>query len=183
MFPARESRRPCSPGYLEAVASVPIEDGLPPHEIFNRVSPKLYLRTPPNRFATMFLGVLNPTNGRFCFANAGHSPACLVRRTGVIEWLESTGVPLGLIPGMTYELGETLLETGDTLLVYSDGYTEAENPTSDEFGQNRLAEVCLEHKNLEPADLADAVDQALEDFAAGQPFADDRTIVVVRRTD
>ena len=68
-------------------------------------------------------------------------------------------------------------------MVYSDGYTEAENPNGEEFGQDRLAEVCLEHQDLEPADLAEAVDRALETFASGRPFADDRTIVVVRRID
>jgi phosphoserine phosphatase RsbU/P len=170
-------------GYLEAVASVPIEDGLPPHEIFNRVSPKLHDRTPSNRFATMFLGVLEPSNGRFRYSNAGHAPACLVRASGTVEWLGSTGLPLGLISPTEYELGEARLETGDTLVVYSDGYTEAENPAAEEFGQERLAEVCIEHQGLEPADLAEAVDRALETYAAGQPFADDRTIVVVRRVD
>jgi len=170
-------------GYLEAVASVPIEDGLPPHEIFNRISPKLLQRTPPNRFATMFLGVLDPSNGSFKFANAGHAPACLVRASGAVEWLNSTGMPLGLVAGAEYDLGEALLETGDTLLVYSDGYTEAENPSGEEFGQDRLAEVCVENQTLEPAELAEAVDKALESYAAGQPFADDRTIVVVRRIE
>jgi sigma-B regulation protein RsbU (phosphoserine phosphatase) len=170
-------------GYLEAVASVPIEDGLPPHEIFNRVSPKLHDRTPSNRFATMFLGVLEPSNGRFRFANAGHAPACLVRASGAVEWLESTGLPLGLLSPAEFELGEVSLETDDTLVVYSDGYTEAENPSGVEFGQDRLADVCIEHQNLDPADLAEAVDRALETFAAGRPFADDRTIVVVRRID
>jgi len=170
-------------GYLEAVASVPIEDGLPPHEIFNRVSQKIHDRTPSNRFATMFLGVLEASNGGFRFANAGHAPACLVRARGTVEWLESTGLPLGLLAPVEYELGEVLLEAGDTLVVYSDGYTEAESPSGEEFGQDRLAEVCIEHRSLEPADLAEAVDRALETFAAGRPFADDRTIVVVRRID
>ena len=131
----------------------------------------------------MFLGVLEHSNGRFQYANAGHAPACLVRASGAVEWLESTGLPLGLLTPVEYHLGEATLGTGDTLVVYSDGYTEAENPTGEEFGQDRLAEVCLKHQNLEPADLADAVDRALETFAAGRPFADDRTIVVVRRID
>ncbi len=168
-------------GYLEAMVSVPIEDGLPPHQIFNRVSPKLLDRTPSNRFATMFLGVLEPTNGRFRFANAGHAPACLVRASGAVEWLSSTGPPLGLVAPAEYQLREVVLETADTLVVYSDGYTEAENPTAEEFGQDRLAEVCVRNKLQEPAELAEAVDRALEDYTAGQPFADDRTIVVVRR--
>lgn len=170
-------------GYLEAVSSVPIEDGLPPHEIFARVSPKLHRRTPPNRFATMFLGVLKPSNGTFCYASAGHAPACLVRAAGEIEWLGSTGPPLGLLPSAEYELGEAVLAPGDTLVVYSDGYTEAEGPSGEEFGQAQLAAACVEHHHLEPGDLVEAVDRALEAFAAGQPFVDDRTIVVVRRTE
>lgn len=170
-------------GYLEAIASVPIEDGLAPHEIFNRVSPKFYLRTPPNRFATMFLGVLDPSKGDFRYASAGHAPACLVRASGAVEWLGSTGFPLGLMPDAEYEVGDAHLESGDTLLIYSDGYTEAEDPAGKEFGQDRLAEVCVQFQNLEPEKLAEAIDRALEDHAAGQPFVDDRTIVVVRRTD
>ncbi len=170
-------------GYLEAVSSVPIEDGDPPHEIFNRVSRKLHERTPSNRFATMFLGVLAPSTAGFHFASAGHTPACLIRSSGSVEWLGSTGLPLGLMPGSEYQLGTTTLEIGDTLVVYSDGYTEAEGPAGEEFGQDRLAEVCVEHQLLEPEALAHEVDRALEAYAAGQPFADDRTIVVVRRVD
>ncbi len=170
-------------GYLEAVASVPIEDGLPPHEIFNRVSAKLYRRTPANRFATMFLGVLQPSGDAFTYASAGHAPACLVRGSGAVEWLDSTGPPLGLLPGAEYQLGEATLTAGDTLVVYSDGYTEAEGPAGEEFGQDRLAEACVEHLRLEPDKLAEAVDRALEAYAAGQPFVDDRTIVVARRIE
>lgn len=170
-------------GYLEAVSSVSIEDGLPPNEIFNRVSPKLHRRTPANRFATMFLGVLHPSDGAFDYASAGHAPACLVRSTGGVEWLGSTGPPLGLLSEAEYSLGEAVLAPGDTLVVYSDGYTEAEGPAGEEFGQVRLAEVCVEHRGLEPGELASAVDRALETYAAGQPFVDDRTIVVARRTE
>lgn len=170
-------------GYLEAVSSVPIEDGDPPHEIFNRVSRKLYRRTPSNRFATMFLGVLAPSTASFHFASAGHAPACLVRSQGSVEWLGSTGMPLGLMASNEYQLGKTSLEVGDTLVVYSDGYTEAEGPAGEEFGQDRLAEVCLKHHTLEPEALAHEVDLALDAYVAGQPFADDRTIVVVRRVD
>jgi serine phosphatase RsbU (regulator of sigma subunit) len=168
-------------GYLEAVASVSIENGLPPHEIFNRVSRKLHERTPANRFATMFLGVLEISTGGFRFASAGHSPACLIRHDGNVEWLGSTGLPLGLIPAVEYELDKVMLVRGDTLVIYSDGYTEAENPASEEFGVERFAEACVANRLLGPGDLASAVDDALETFASGRPFPDDRTIVVVRR--
>lgn len=169
-------------GYLEAVSSGPIEDGLPPHEVFDRVSQKLHSKTPVNRFATMFLGVLHPREARLCFASAGHTPACLVRANGAVEWLRSTGMPLGLLPGATYAPGEASLDPGDTLVVYSDGYTEAEDPNGEEFGQDRLADVVAGNAGLEPAELASTIDAALDAYVAGQPFADDRTIVVIRRT-
>jgi len=169
-------------GYLEAVSSFPIEDGLQPHEVFNRISPKLHRRTPPNRFATMFLGVLAPRDASFCFASAGHSPACLVRASGAVDWLGSTGVPLGLMDTATYSPGETTLGTGDTLVIYSDGYTEAEGPFGEEFGQDRLAEVVVSNSNLDLDGLVAAIDSTLEEYVAGQPFIDDRTIVVIRRT-
>lgn len=168
-------------GYLEAVSSVPIEDGLLPHEIFNRISPKLHRRTPPNRFATMFLGVLAPRDASFRFASAGHSPACLVRASGKVDWLDSTGMPLGLIETAIYNPGETTLGPDDTLVIYSDGYTEAEGPSGQEFGQDRLAEVVVSNSNLDLDGLVAAIDSNLESYVAGQPFVDDRTIVVIRR--
>jgi serine phosphatase RsbU (regulator of sigma subunit)/pSer/pThr/pTyr-binding forkhead associated (FHA) protein len=170
-------------GYLEAVSSGPIEDGVPPHEIFRRVSGKLFRRTPSNRFATMFLGVLAPATGTVKYASAGHSPACLVRSGGTVEWLETTGLPLGLMDAAEYQLGESTVQPGDTLVVYSDGYTEAECPDDEEFGVQRLADVLVQNRHREPAELAQAVDEALENFAAGRPFPDDRTMVVIRRTE
>jgi sigma-B regulation protein RsbU (phosphoserine phosphatase) len=168
-------------GYLEAVASVPIEDGQPPHEIFNRISRKLHGRTPPNHFATMFLGVLNPATACLSFASAGHAPACLIRASGTVDWLPSTGFPLGLMPNAEFELSSAELGVGDTLVIYSDGYTEAEGPNDEEWGQQRLAEVCVNNRTLPPERLAAAVDRALEAYVAGQAFVDDRTIVVARR--
>ena len=168
-------------GYIEAVASVSIEDGLAPDEIFDRVSAKLFRRTPANRFATMFLGVLSPAAGLLRYASAGHSPPCLVRGDGSIEWLRSTGLPLGLMPDPSYRVTERTLAAGDSLVVYSDGYTEAENPDGEEFGQRRLASICTAERHREPAELAACIDRALEAFAAGKAFADDRTLVVLRR--
>lgn len=168
-------------GYIEAVASVSIDDGLAPDEIFDRVSAKLFRRTPAARFATMFLGVLSPADGVLRYASAGHSPPCLVRGDGSVEWLRSTGLPLGLMPDASYRVAESTLAPRDTLVVYSDGYTEAESPADEEFGQQRLASICTAERNREPAQLAACIDRALEAFVAGQPFTDDRTLVVLRR--
>jgi sigma-B regulation protein RsbU (phosphoserine phosphatase) len=167
--------------YIEALSSAPIQDGLPPHEIFARVSNTLYRRTPANRFATMILAVLEPTTGLVRYCNAGHLPACLIRAAGEVEWLEPTGLPLGLFPDAEYVTDETFLKPGDTLVLYSDGYTEAENPAEEQFGESRLGEVCAANSGIESENLARAIDAAVERFANGQAAVDDRTIVIVRR--
>jgi len=167
--------------YIEALSSVPIRDGLPPHEIFARVSPTLYRRTPANRFATMILAVLEPASGLVRYCGAGHLPVCVIRTAGEPEWLEPTGLPLGLFPDAEYVTDETWINAGDSLVLYSDGYVEAENPAEEQFGEFRLGEVCVANRGAAPEKLARAIDAAVEQFADGQAAVDDRTIVIVHR--
>ena len=168
-------------GYLEALASVPIEAGMEPHEVFNKISVPFYRRTPPNRFATMVMVVLEPAAGTLRYANAGHNPALIIRSGGEVEWLEATGLPLGLIDDSRYELGTSSLEPGDTLALYSDGYTEATNPDSQEYGIDRLARVLTENRTLPLEEIARVIERDLEEFTGGEAIVDDRTVVLVRR--
>jgi phosphoserine phosphatase RsbU/P len=168
-------------GYLEALASVPIEAGLAPHEVFNRISGPLCRRTPSDRFATVMMVALRPGTGELLWANAGHDPALLVRYDGGREWLEPTGLPLGLIEGAAYTTRETALGPGDLLVLYTDGYTEALNPQSEEFGSDRLAESCSVRRSDALAAIARALELELDSFCAGSPASDDRTLVMVRR--
>jgi serine phosphatase RsbU (regulator of sigma subunit) len=168
-------------GYLEALALVPIEAGLAPHEVFERISGPLCRRTPPDRFATVVMAVLRPQTGELQWANAGHDPSLLVRAGGGCEWLEPTGLPLGLIEGSSYSTRETALDPGDLLVLYTDGYTEALSPQSEEFGSNRLAESCAARRREPLAAVARALEGELDTFCAGSPASDDRTVVMVRR--
>jgi serine phosphatase RsbU (regulator of sigma subunit) len=168
-------------GYLEALASVPIEAGLAPHEVFNRISGPLCRRTPPDRFATVMMVALRPRTGELLWANAGHDPALLVRHDGGRQWLEPTGLPLGLIEGAAYTTRETALGPGDLLVLYTDGYTEALSPESEEFGSNRLAELCSVRRGDALSAIARALELELDSFCAGSPASDDRTLVMVRR--
>jgi serine phosphatase RsbU (regulator of sigma subunit)/pSer/pThr/pTyr-binding forkhead associated (FHA) protein len=169
-------------GYLEALTSVPIEEGLEPDEVFNRVSKPFHRRTPSNRFATMILAVLEPESGRLRYANAGHSPGFVVRDSAELEWLQPTGMPIGILADAEYGLDETVLGPGDVLVLYSDGYTEAENPVGDQFGADRLADACMQHRVAPVDEMALALERSLEDFAEGTAFDDDRTLVIVRRS-
>ena len=167
--------------YLDALCCCTLDTGLGPGPSFQEISRRLHLRTPLDRFATAFLGFLDLATGSLRFASAGHDPAILQRRDGRVEWLERTGVPLGLFPDMGYDTGEARLEPGDTLMLYSDGLTEAANPADEEFGRERLARVCLEHRERGPESIAAAIDAALENFVEGRPYHDDRTVVIVQR--
>jgi hypothetical protein len=101
---------------LEALSVGPIESGLGPAEIFDRVSRRLYERTSPEKYATAFLAILDAAAGRLCYASAGHNPALLLRASGEAEWLASTGVPLGLLPEASADLhpGDLLAAMGVT---------------------------------------------------------------------
>lgn len=164
---------------LQALSEGPVEDGLPPDEICVRLSRRLFRRTPPEKYATAFLGVLEAATGLLRYTNAGHNPALLVRASGTVEQLAATGPPLGLFPAAPYGAGEAALGPGDLLVLYTDGFVEAENADGEEYGLERLEAVCLRHADG-PA-LAAALDQDLEAFVRGVPFADDRTLVTARR--
>ena len=169
--------------YLDALCCCILDSGLSPGESFKDISRRLHLRTPTDRFATSFLGFLDLPTGGLRFASAGHDPAILLRKDGEVEWLERTGIPLGLFPDMDYETSEVCLEPGDTLVLYSDGLTEAANPEEEEFGRERLAEVCRENRSQPPETIAASIDAALEAFVEGEPYLDDRTVVILSRLE
>jgi len=166
---------------LEALAASPIEDGLPADELFRRLSRQLYRRTPPEKYATAFVAVLEPESGRIRWANAGHNPSLVVRAAGAVERLGPTGPPLGLLPGALYTMAEASLEPGDLLVLYTDGIVEANDSKDDEYGLERLVSVCLARREDQLGELARRLEEDLEAFVRGVPYADDRTIVLLRR--
>jgi len=166
---------------LEALSAGPIEQGHEPDEICGPVSRLLFQRTPPEKYATAFLAALEIDSGRLRYCNAGHNPGLLIRRSGETEWLASTGMPLGLLPTATYTTGEVFMEPEDTVVIYTDGITEAENPDEEEYGEERLEAVCARQRREQPQKLASAIEEDLDRFVQGVPFADDRTLVVIRR--
>ena len=167
---------------VEALCIAPLEDGLPPEEIYGRVSRLLYQRTPPEKYATGFLAALEPATGTVRFCNAGHLPGLVLRDDGSTDWLGNGGPPLGLLPGATYASGESSLGPGDLLVIYSDGITEAVDPDDEMYGRERLAEVCARHRQVPLGELAGAIESDLAAFVRGVPYHDDRTVVLLRRS-
>jgi sigma-B regulation protein RsbU (phosphoserine phosphatase) len=166
---------------FDALLMGPIEVGHPPDLICSKISRRLFLKTPPERYVTAFIAALDPGTGRVSYTNAGHNAGLLVRADGTVQRLEANGMPLGLFPVVEYERVEITLGPGDLLLLYTDGITEAANPEGDEFGLARLQAVVQEHVQEPLVALAVAIETAVEVFADGTPYGDDRTMVMLRR--
>ncbi len=166
---------------LEALAAGPIHDGVAPEVICDRVSHLLFERTPPEKYATGFVASFDPVSGVFRYCNAGHNPAIVLRTGGEVELLGSTGMPLGILPTGVYAAGDLTLEMGDTVVLYTDGLTEAENPEEEEYGEARLAELCAKHRGESLDDLAATISTDQDAYVRGVPYVDDRTVVLVRR--
>ncbi len=168
---------------LEALSAAPIEDGLPPEEVCAKLSRMVYRRTPKDRYATLFLAMLNSESGAVQYANAGHNPGILVRGDGSLQVLEGTGLPVGILPITDYERAATALDPGDLLAIYTDGLTEATDPAGEEYGPERLSRLLSQKRRRPLVEIADTVQDDLERFVNGVPFNDDRTLVLLRRHD
>jgi sigma-B regulation protein RsbU (phosphoserine phosphatase) len=166
---------------FDALLMGPIEVGQPSDEICAKTSRRLFMRTPPERYVTAFIAAIDPASGRLSYTNAGHNAGLLFRRDGTVQRLEANGLPLGLFPVVDYEKVETTLEPGELLLLYTDGITEAANARGEEFGLDRLQAAVKPHTGEPLVAIAVAIETAVEVFADGTPFGDDRTVVMLRR--
>lgn len=131
--------------------------------------------------ASLFVAKMDPATGKFKYCSAGHPPAFLLRANGELELLSEGGMLLGVVPAAAYVSGSFELGVGDVLMIYSDGITESQNASGEEFGHGRL-EAQLRRAQTGPADsvLFSALG-AVQDFAGACPLVDDMTLVIVRR--
>src|ERR671915_1382247 len=116
-----------------------------PGQMLQRVNEALFPYIPSNTFVTCFYAILDPESGLLRYANAGHDLPYLQHHDGDAEELRARGMPLGLMPGMSYEGKEDSLEVGDSALLYTDGLVEAHDPEGEMFGFPRLQTLVSEH--------------------------------------
>jgi predicted ester cyclase len=153
-----------------------------PGEILQRVNEALFPYIPANMFVTCFYAILDPKSGRFTYANAGHDLPYLWHGGGDCEELRATGMPLGLMPGMSYEQRETILHTGEAALFYSDGLVEAHDPKGEMFGFPRLRTLVAEHAAKEGS-LEETLLEELYSFVGERwEQEDDITLLTLRRS-
>jgi len=145
-----------------------------------RLNGFLWGATEANRFAT-FAMIRVVTDGTLYAVNAGHCPVLVRRCDGRVEQIDSSGLPLGILDGVTYTTERVCLESGDTVFLYTDGLTEAEDPEEEEFGQARLTDiVALSPCNQGPQAACRAIFEAVEAHTRGLPLHDDATLVAVQ---
>jgi predicted ester cyclase len=166
-------------GMLQAVSQT--LNSSSPGAVLEQVNETLLTRIPSNMFVTCFYAVLDPKSGRLVCANAGHDPPYLRSQGGDCEELRARGMPLGLMPGMSYEEKETVLNVGEAALFYSDGLVEAHDPDGDMFGFPRLRELVAAH--AEDGSLEDVLLEELYYFVGdGWEQEDDITLLTLRRS-
>ena len=152
-----------------------------PAEALRRVNDLLIPDTQQGMFVTAVYGVLLPETGEFIYANAGHNPPFWLHgESGEIERLTRTGMALGVLEGTAFEERTIQLAEGDTLLLYTDGLTEAFSPAGKLFGEDGVQTALkVEHENLE--ERLDEITQQVKSFMATLPPADDLTMLAVQR--
>jgi ketosteroid isomerase-like protein len=149
-----------------------------PGEVLGRVNETLFARIPANMFVTCFYAILEPKSGTLSYANAGHDLPYLWRG-GDADELRARGMPLGLMPGMTYEEKELELDPGQGVFFYSDGLVEAHDPKGEMFGFPRLRALVAEHGEEGP--LGDFCLEKLYSFVGeGWEQEDDITLLTLR---
>jgi phosphoserine phosphatase RsbU/P len=134
------------------------------------------------RFTTAFLAEYDPATHALTYVNAGHNAPILRRASGAIERLEQGGIPLGILENATYVAGSAVLQSGDWLVVSTDGVVEAENDRAEEYGEPRLLFVVHTGATLSPSQLLQSIMTDLDRFVAGAPQHDDVTCMLVKAT-
>lgn len=141
----------------------------------------IHRSTDPEKFATLFYGVLDCTSHTMMFCNAGHENPMVFSNGAETARLETGGMALGVLDEFPYEEDSVTLNPGDTLLVFSDGISDATNEFDHPFGEDRLRALVSEHRDDSASDLIDRIIKAVQEHEGETPQLDDLTLVVVRR--
>lgn len=154
-----------------------------PESVLGSVNRRILEDTDANQFVTAFYGILDPATGSLAYCNAGHCPPFLINQYDDkdIEQLGRTGVPLGIFKEQTWNQGIAQLDPGDTLVLYSDGITEAQNTDKCFFGENRLIASVREKLGNSAQEIQDGMIQDLQGYVGEASQTDDIILSILMR--
>ncbi len=164
---------------LHAVFRSLISLGLGVDQLTERASRLFGDSTLPGQYATLICGRASK-DGSVSICNAGHPPALLSRK-GEIEQISATGLPLGMFPNQKFSVGNLKLDTGDTLILYTDGVPDALNTSNEEYRMSRLIDITRRSSSFVPEKLIAICLSDVSTFREGSPRFDDISIMGIRR--
>lgn len=141
----------------------------------------LYASTPPSKYATAILVRYDPATGACEYVNGGHNEGVVLRKSGAVELLKATGMPIGLLPKRTFESAPFQLDHGDLLFIYTDGVPDACTLQDEEFGLENAIECLRRTRDLSPEEILTHLFEAIDAFVGEAPQHDDITAMVVKR--
>jgi len=150
-----------------------------PREVCARLNRILCEIAPVGKFVSFFYAVLDSTDNRLTYCNAGHNPPALVRANAEASELNAAGAVLGQFLDWVYEQSETRLQSGDALLMFTDGLVEVCNDKDEAFGEERLVRIARENRGAGAEQLKTLMMQAASEHC-GARFQDDATMIVLR---
>lgn len=152
---------------------------LSPGALLALLNHQLYESTPPEKYATLFLGIYDGRNHRLTYSNGGHLPPILISADGAVRRLETGGTVVGLFDNMSYGEGAVEMHPGEVFVAYSDGVTEPENEFG-EFGEERLIDLVSTNRRLPLQQICQTVTAAVDDWIGENEQPDDITLVLAR---
>jgi len=166
---------------LLAMLRTLVDEGLEPADLVTRLNVQVSRHAPGTRFITLLYAIFDPKTGVLTYVNAGHMPPLLLRNDGTSTRLTEGGIALGMFDHSTYTTGQVTIECDELVAIYSDGITEAENPSGRPFDEAGLESALVAHRHDGLSSIGAAVVRAVEQYTADTRLADDLTILLLRR--
>jgi sigma-B regulation protein RsbU (phosphoserine phosphatase) len=144
------------------------------------INEQLCRATDSNRFATLFLALYDDRTRTLRYTNAGHNAPVLVRADGTVERLTTGGIVVGAFPSVVFEEGRTTLGAGDLLVLFSDGVTEAQSATGEEYGEGKFASFVAARRDDTASSLRRTVFEEIDRWSGDAERGDDQTLVILK---
>ena len=166
---------------LQATLRAQILSGFNSTETLKRANTVLYQNTDSTKFVTLFFGIVNIDSNEIKYCNAGHNNPFHIDKSNKFIELDVGGLILGFQTDSSYLEGNISFNPEDTLVLFSDGITEAMNENNEEFGEDRLTELITKYKNEDAYKMIDKIMDAVNEFAEGIAQSDDMTLMIIKR--
>ena len=166
---------------LRAALLAEVQQDYDIREMAGRLNDFVFKSSPMNSFITFFFCDINRQTGEFKYINAGHNPPLVIKDSGRFSNLESSGFALGMFPDANFETGRIQIESGDVAVLFTDGIPEGRNMAQEEYSDERLRNLVIDHRDLLAIQLSTKIFEDVETFMAGAEQADDITLVIIKR--